>query len=281
MAFNANDNIPSVDQRNEPLIGIVINNKDPLQLRRVQVKIEGLLEGANTSNTPWFKPEPSGICGRTDYGTFDEVPEINSTVQIKLQNGNLRSGTYSANPDTSVDSSQTRLFGEDYPSTSGKCDAKGTWERKNKEQGYEEKLHQSGFYTQIDKGGNLHVFVPGNVYIHVKGGVTVQVDKDFFMKVLGTLGLHGVEDSGISTGANMEILAEKNITVESSFTDINTGVTFGVKESTSLSVEELIPSKVDERHKEVTELQKVVLESGELAKESIETHSKSLLGTRS
>lgn len=282
MAFNANENTPSVNQRNQSLIGIVVNNQDPLQLRRVQVKIEGLLEGDDEKSLPWFKPKPSGLGSRSDYGIFDEVPEVNSTVQVELRNGDLRDGMYSALSDTSVDASQIRLFGEDYPNTSGRCDSKGTWDRKNKTKGYEEHLHQSGFYTQVDKDGNLHVYIPGNVYIHVKGGASVQVDKDFFLKALKILGIRGDQNAGISAGSNLELLANKQITVQSesdSTIDLNSGIVFGIKDSVNDGVS-VISDRVDSRATEVKELQKVILDSGKLASESIETHRKSLLGTR-
>lgn len=284
MAFHPNDNISgvNVNQRNQPLIGIVVNNRDPLQLRRVQVKIEGLLETTDEKSLPWFKPQPSGIGSRSDYGNFDEIPEINSTVQIILRNGDLRDGMYSAIPDTSVDASQLRLFGEDYPNTSGTCDSKGTWYRKNKTKGYEEHLHQSGFYTRVDKEGNLHIHVPGNVYVHIKGRTTIQVDKDLFLKVLKTLGLRGEQNAGISAGSNAEILAKNQITVQSesdSIIDLNTGTTFGVSNAVNSSMTE-IENTVDSRVTEVTALQKVILESGELASESLQVHKDSLIGTR-
>lgn len=282
MAFNANDNTPEVNQRKDPLIGVVVNNRDPLQLRRVQVKIEGLLEGDNENIMPWYRPETSGIGSRSDYGVFDEVPEINSTVQVTLRNGDLRDGTYKAMPDTSVDASQLRLFGEDYPNTSGQCDPKGTWSRKNKKKGYEEHLHQSGFYNMVDKDGNLHIYIPGNVFIHVKGSTSVQVDKDFLIKALKVLGLRGEENAGISAGSNLELLAQNQITVQSesdSTIDLNTGISFGVKDTVN-EVDSSVKEKVDTRFNEVKELQQIVLKSGEVASEAIEAHKSSLLGTR-
>lgn len=279
--FNPNDHLPSVDHRKGPLIGIVINNKDPLQLRRVQVKIEGLLEGSDTSNTPWFSPETSGLGSRTDYGTFDAVPEVNTAVEVTLVNGDLRSGKYKACQDMSVDSSQLRLFGEDYPSTSGHCDSNGTFHRKNKRKGYEEDMHQSGIYCQKDSGGNLHVYIPGNVFIHIAGGVAMQVDKDLFAKCLGMLGLVATKDAGIA-GNNVEVLSQEGMTLQSetnAIIDMNMGVTYGVKPAAESGVSSST-SKVDARHAEVKELQQAVLLSGEVAKDALEVHSGSLLGTR-
>lgn len=280
--FHPNENLSTVDHRKGPLIGIVINNKDPLQLRRVQVKIEGVLEGSDATNTPWFSPEPSGLGSRTDYGVFDAVPEINTAVEITLVNGDLRSGKYKACQDMSVDSSQLRLFGEDYPATSGHCDAKGTFHRKNTHKGYEEDMHQSGVYCQKDAGGNLHVYIPGNIFIHVKGGMALQVDKDLFAKCLGMLGLTAVKDAGIA-GNNVEVLSQEGISLQSesdAFIESNTGVKFGVKDAAESGVSSAI-AKVDTRHAEVKELQQAVLLSGEVAKDALDVHSGSLLGTRS
>lgn len=281
--FHPNDNAKPVDQRDKPLIGIVINNQDPLQLRRVQVKIEGLMEGVDKNSAPWFRPEASGLGSRSDYGTFDEVPEVNSPVQVTLLDGDLRSGTYKACHDTSVDSSMLRMFGEDYPATSGKCDAKGTFTRKNKKRGYQESMHQSGFYSQVDKEGNLHIYVPGNIFVHVKGGIAMQVDKDFLMKCLGMLGLRSEGDAGISGGGNLEILAGKDISIDSESggrIDSGLDVRFGVKDK-AIAGAESGASKVDARQSEVKALQDAVLLSGEVAKDSIEVHANSLLGTRS
>lgn len=286
MAFNPNDNSSKVDQRNKPLIGVVVNNQDPLQLRRVQLKIEGLLETDDEKSLPWFRPETSGAASRTDYGTFDEIPEVNSTVSIKIQDGDLRSGTYSAMPDTTVDASQIRLFGEDYPATGGECDSKGTWDRKNKAQGYEEHLHQSGFYTQVDNKGNLHVYVPSSVYIHIKGSVAIKVDENVFMKVLKMFGIRAEKNSGISCGENIEVVAKDRILLESetgSLVDFNLGeLLFDIQKATNEAVEdkESIPKRVDERWKDVRELQQAVLKSGEVSDEAIKAHKKSLLGTR-
>ena len=143
-------------------------------------------------------------------------------------------------------------------------------------------MHQSGVYCQKDASGNLHVYIPGNIFIHVKGGMALQVDKDLFAKCLGMLGLTAVKDAGIA-GNNVEVLSQEGISLQSesdAFIESNTGVKFGVKDAAESGVSSAI-AKVDTRHAEVKELQQAVLLSGEVAKDALDVHSGSLLGTRS
>lgn len=271
-------NANSTDQRNKPLIGIVVNNQDPLLLRRVQCKIEGLIETDDEESLPWFRPKTSGLGSRSDYGNFDEVPEVNTTVCIEIPDGDIRNAIYSAMPDTAVDASQKRVFGEDYPATYGTCDAKGNIQRTNKKRGYSEELTHAGIYCQKDKDGNLHVHIPNNVIIHIGGNFLMQVDRSMFVKVLQMLGLAAGKDIGIA-GKNVEVIAEGQFAVDAESADLANGMRFGVKDA----LESLLPDAVkekDKRYQEMLTLQKMVGKSGKLADESIQATRKALLGTR-
>lgn len=280
MTFSPNDSANYVDQTNKPLIGVVVDNNDPLKLRRVKCKVQGLIETDNDEALPWFRPKTTGAGSRADYGNFDEIPEINTTVEIAIPDGDVNNGVYSAMPDTSVDASQIRLFGGDYPNTYGTCDSSGTFTRTNKKKGFTEKLHKSGFYTKTDKDGNLHIHIPGNVYLHIKGNMAIQVDKNLFVKVLEMLGLASDKNAGISSSQNLELLAGSNAAVTAGGnTDINGGVTFGVKDAVEATVPDAIKEK-DKDHAKIKEEQKIALKSGELANSTISDYKKALQGTR-
>lgn len=268
----------SYSQSNKPLIGIVVNNQDPLLLRRVQLKIEGLIETDDEDSLPWFRPKTSGAGSRSDYGNFDSVPEVNTTVMVEFADGDILNGVYSAIPDTAVDASQKRLFGEDYPNTYGSCDSKGSFTRVNKKKGYEEQLHHSGVYTKTDKDGNVHIHIPSNLVIHIGGSVLMQVNKNFFMRALEQLGLVAVKELGVS-GSDVEVVTDGTFAVDASITDINNGLSFGVTDANESIVPEVI-EKADESHTKVVELQKKVQKSGELASQTIQIQKEALLGTR-
>lgn len=274
MAFDSS----GTNQTSKPLIGIVVNNRDPLLLRRVQLKIEGLIETEDEESLPWFRPKTSGIGSRTDYGNWDPVPELNTTVMVELPDGDIRNGIYSAMPDTAVDASQKRLFGEDYPNTYGSCDSKGSIKRTNKHKGYEEELHHSGIYTQKDKDGNIHIHIPNNVIIHIGSNLLLQVDKNMFFKILGMCGIEALKELGI-IGSNVGVETSGTFAVDSLATDITGGMNFGI----ASAVESVVPDAVkkdDERHQEMIELQKMIKVSGELAVETIQGQRQALLGTR-
>lgn len=272
-------NANSTDQRNKSLIGIVVNNQDPLLLRRVQCKIEGLIETDDEESLPWFRPKTSGLGSRSDYGNFDEVPEVNTTVCIEIPDGDIRNGVYSAMPDTAVDASQKRLFGEDYPATYGTCDSKGNLRRTNKKKGYSEELTFSGIYCQKDKDGNIHIHIPNNVIIHVGGNLLMQVDRNFFVKALQMLALAAGKDVGLA-GKNVEVIAEGGqFAVDADSADIADGMRFGVKDALESVVPDAIEDK-DKRYQEMLTLQKMVGKSGKLADESIQATRKALTGTK-
>lgn len=268
------------NQAEKPLIGIVVNNQDPLLLRRVQCKIEGFLEtdDDNEEALPWFRPKTSGLGGRSDYGNFDAVPELNTAVLIELPGGDVYNGVYSALPDTAVDSSQKRLFSEDYPNTYGTCDSKGNVRRVNKKKGYEENYHHSGVFTKIDKDGNVHLFIPNNLIIHVGGNCIMQVNKEMFIRALGSLGLKSEKELGLA-GNWIENRAVEAFAIDSPYTDINDGNHFGVRDALDATVPVAI-TMADAQQQKMVELMKKVKESGELAEESIQAQRKAISGTR-
>jgi hypothetical protein len=279
MSFNPNDNLPQDASQLKPLKGIVVGVKDPLKLCRVQCKIEGLHEPADVKSAYWFKPKSRGVSGRVDYGTF-QVPELYSIVKISFPDNNLLNGEYEANADDTTDNTQTRLFDEDYPKSEGTCDATGSWTRTNKEQQYEEHLHSSGYYTQVDKEGNLHVWVPKSVIVHIGENLFIKMDKNLGIQVGESTGITTAQATGIKTGTSMELLANVGTWEAQGGLDLNTGVVFGTADAIKSSMEDPI-KKVDDRNKDMKELQKQILEAGKAAIESIKTMSEGLKGTRS
>ena len=67
-----------INQLDKPLKGIVIDNKDPLMLRRVKVKIEGLFEGVDPDGLPWASPAggSGGTGRRANIGSFSDRKSV-------------------------------------------------------------------------------------------------------------------------------------------------------------------------------------------------------------
>lgn len=186
MIINLLDNLRKQDPLKSPHRGIVVDNDDPKKLGRVKVFIKGIMEETDIAKLPWVYPQMSaGLGGRKD-SSFFAVPEKNSELVIRFQNGDIYS-PYIAGRWHNEQSNQQSLFDEDYPDSYGHMDSTGTFLRINKKEQYTEFKHVSGFYCKVDKDGNLDIHVPGTVTWNIQGDSHLRVDGDYNQEIHGNL----------------------------------------------------------------------------------------------
>lgn len=281
MSFQPDVNLPKeINQLNQPYKGVVVNNKDPLQLRRVQVKVEGIIEGSDIKNLPWAAPAGGQSSGRrADLGSFN-VPELYSVVKITFPNGDVYTPEYSDYTDELIDGQVQKLFAEDYPSTKGNIESDGSWDRQNLKQGYKEYNHSSGFYYQVDKSGNLMVNIPGNLVIKINGQLCVSVSDLISMFASNNIGLTSGKEFGIDVnGGNFGVKASKVISLQGTHVHLMDGVTFGTA-SSAKSVLDKAVEKITQRLSKINELKTLIKTKGTAAKQAVKDYANGLLGNK-
>lgn len=280
MPFDPNLNIPEkIDQLGKPLKGVVVNNKDPLGLRRVKVKVEGLLETDNIDNLPWASPSSGQSSGRrANLGSFN-VPELYSCVQVTFPNNDIYTPEYSDWNDELVDSKIANLFNEDYPKTKGNIEEDGSWARENIKQRYKEYYHSSGFYYKVDSQGNVVINIPKNLTININGQCNIKVEDILSILTNNNLAINSKGEIGIKGISTVGLESQNELSIQGSHIHLNDGVTY----STASSGESVLNSAVKaltSALSELSSLRDTIVQKGKVAKQAIIDYSNDLLGTR-
>lgn len=160
------------------MIGRVVDNNDPLKLKRVKVSIPDVVEGSG-DQIPWAIPVTS------DFESV-HIPPVGKVVYCLLQNGDIHypmylgEATTSSNPISSV-------LATNYPNRYGTADDHGNYWYVDKQTGEIKFNHHSGTQITIDNSGNATISVVGNITssattwnhtgdINVTGQVTATVE---------------------------------------------------------------------------------------------------------
>jgi hypothetical protein len=147
--------------------GTVLDNKDPLNLDRIRIKIPDLYEIEGV-DLPWALPNKNSLFGNGDgWGTHGS-PAIGSTVLVELQNGDPHYPVYTTIKDKAD---------AEFPSGSswGFKDPKGN---KLVVDLAADKIvfSASSGVTFTIEGGNLKVVVNGNLSMEAKGKTNLETD---------------------------------------------------------------------------------------------------------
>lgn len=282
MAFNPNVSLPgSINQANKTYKGIVVNNKDKTFCRRIQVKIEGCIEGADINDMPWAAPASGQSSGRrADTGCYN-IPTINSAVQITFPNGDIYSPQYQDWTDEETDGQIAKLFSEDYPETKGNIEPDGSWERENEKQGYKEYYHRSEFYWKVDKDGNVMVNIPKNLSVFIGEKACVQVED--LISILGNnnLGITISQSIGVDAGQNIGVNAGPLISFDAGHISWNDGLNLGKAIATPAKMV-LIQAitQIKMRLAECFKLRTLLKLKGQAAIQAIQDYVDGMLGNR-
>lgn len=147
--------------------GTVVNNNDPRQLARIQVRVDTIFDGISDEHLPWAIPAFEHCDGATANSGFVGIPKNGSRVSIKFQGGSPLHPEWSG---YTVD--ETNLLHEAKHNYPDRVVA----------------LYDNTCLLIIDtkskeiflrNPGDYHFFIEGNVFIQVKGNVTERIKGNY------------------------------------------------------------------------------------------------------
>lgn len=171
------------------LIGVVVDNVDPMGLSRIKVRIPDLFE-PDHGPVPWIGPHkksPFGI--GANFGVYGS-PAIGAKVRVKLQNNDPHYALYEADEyDKGVANAKFKS-----PKTWGFKDPGGSELFVNYETQQWEFTHSSGLSLKYDGNGNCTLTSPASI--------TQDADLDMTLKAGGNIKL---DAAGVTTTGNLAV----------------------------------------------------------------------------
>lgn len=269
-----------INQLDKPLKGVVIDNKDPLMLRRVKVKIEGLFEGVDPDGLPWVSPAggSGGTGRRANIGSFS-VPKLYSTVSITFPNNDIYTPVYSDHTDEITDAQIHRLFANNYPDVEGNISEDGSWNRKDDKEGFVEDRHFSGRYIRTDKNGNVYVNIPKNLVVKI-GGQCIFSIADLLAILTGSdLGITVGREFGVDASSTIGLKSGSGISLQGTHTYLQDGVIYGTASSAKSVLDSAI-SSLTSLLTELDQLKAVIDAKGVASKEGVTEYANAMKGSK-
>ncbi len=192
-----------VPKKNEPdhsrWTGVVINNNDPEQLGRCQIKIYGYYDELATNNIPWAIPDIKSLA--STKGNF-VVPELNTIVRGYFDNGDDSKPVYdsvafnSSYTDQTTNPRDWMYRTEDYPHTMVLFQTdQNDYLIMNRKTGEISFNHHTGTVTKIDSDGNIDIATS----IYTNGGANLNIN------VSGNININAYGDTTISAMGNVDV----------------------------------------------------------------------------
>lgn len=182
---SVNDRLADAEADNaydNPMIGVVTENVDPLGINRIKVKIVNVLD-VDQGPVPWCLPSPRSPFGQgSGYGVYGS-PKLGSLVRIKFQGGDPQCPIYECEVYTKANANPK--FKD--PDTWGFKDPAGNELFVNMTTGQWEWTHQSGDSLKYDGQGNVTYHVVKDVTTQIDGDDTVSVAGDRSVEIQGNL----------------------------------------------------------------------------------------------
>lgn len=172
--------------------GQVVDNKDPLKLQRVRVRIPQLHRNVPDDKLPWTMPMDSGRQGNAGSGVGGvNVPPIGAKVNYSLTENDPHNPRITGSPTTKDVTKDNELLKEDYPGTYGDIDHAGNKRATNTEKNTITETHVSGSTTHTDGSGSMSMFSVKDINIAAKGNITIVADGKINVHASGNLDLKG------------------------------------------------------------------------------------------
>lgn len=167
-------------------IGKVVDNNDPMKLRRVKCSIPNMFEEQDPGKMPWIAPMFFGmVANGGGKGSAHLAPAIGTELVIEFQMGSPLHGLYIASP-MRPDQLPPELIDADWQWTYGWKDPTGNIFLINSKAGSNtiRLFHASGTEIKIDNAGKIivhgvsdvQVQIDGNANITTNGNVTTQTN---------------------------------------------------------------------------------------------------------
>jgi hypothetical protein len=212
MGFNSvNDQIGEAvedSQEKNYLVGVVVDNADPLGQNRIKVKVPNFWDPAE-GEIPWVGPHPYSPFGIGEgYGTYGS-PAVGSEVRVHLQNSDANYGLYEA----SHYSKPNPKFSS--PHTWGFKDPSGNELWVNMETNAWEFTHSSGTTLKYNAQGDQTLTIVRDENVEVGRNATKTVAGDEATTVMG--------DAAKMVQGNLSIVVQGNVDIASSGTVTITG----------------------------------------------------------
>lgn len=181
--------------------GTVIDNEDPLKLKRIKVNIPGILEGTKDS-LPWCFQYRSLFLGASANSTTFVIPEKNSKVVVEFPYDNPYTPFYVGEWEDEINHAPE--FEVDYPNTYGFKDSTGNIYKVNKLKETLEFIHSSGTKINIEQNGDFTVESQNNQTFKSAGDNTFESTLHDIKADLIQLG--GTSDSAVLFSALKSML---------------------------------------------------------------------------
>ena len=200
--------IPKKDKPdNNHWTGIVINNNDPDQLGRCQIKIYGYYDDLATNNIPWAIPDIPSMA--STKGNF-VIPELNTIVRGYFDNGDDSKPVYTSvafnasYTDIKYNPKDFYIRTEDYPQTMVLFQTdQRDYLVMNRKTGEIAFTHHTGAVTRIDSDGNIDIQT--NTYSAGPGNLNVNISGDVNINSFGTINISAFSDVNINTSTTGQI----------------------------------------------------------------------------
>ena len=201
-SINTDQIIPKkTKQDNNHWTGVVVNNNDPDQVGRCQIKIYGYYDDLASTNIPWAVPDIQSMA--STKGNF-VVPDLNTIVRGYFDNGDETKPVYTSVAfNASYTDVVTNPFDwwyrtEDYPQTMVLFQTdQGDYLIMNKKTGEISFTHHTGSVTRINPDGSMDI----NTCIYSAGPapMNVNVSGDINITTMGQCNISAMSGVNINT----------------------------------------------------------------------------------
>jgi hypothetical protein len=194
------DNAFDDDADTNYLVGVVVDNEDPLGINRIKVTVPNMFSG-DPQDLPWIGPLPHSPFGiGSGYGVYGS-PAIGSEVAIKLQNNDAHYGILEGSLLT-VKNANPKFKS---PKRWGFKDPDGNELFVDMENHAWEFTTHTGTFIKHDAEGNLNIHVTQDEVRHVTRDQTTTVDRNVKLTVGGNMVVEVTGDMQATVSGNAAV----------------------------------------------------------------------------